>query len=65
MFALTYAYLIDTTRGHAASTADLRNLFQYMNEGDTFYDAFQRALGISVSSLEENYLAIMEGYLGR
>ncbi len=64
MFALTFAYLVDTTRGHGASVADLRNLFQYMKEGDTFHDAFQRALGISVSYLEENYMDIMEEYLG-
>lgn len=65
MFALTYAYLVDTTWGHGATVADLRNLFQYMKEADTFHDAFQRALGISVSALEESYLEIMEEYLGR
>jgi hypothetical protein len=64
MFALTYAYLVDTTSGHGASVADLRSLFQYMKDGDTFHDAFQRALGISVSYLEENYMDIMEEYLG-
>jgi hypothetical protein len=64
MFALTYAYLVDTTQGHAAGMTDLRNLFQYMKEGDTFHDAFQRALGISVSYLEQNYMDIMEAYLG-
>ncbi len=63
MFALSYAYLTDETRGFGASMADLRDLFQYMKNGDTFHDAFQRALGISVSSLRESYLDNMEEYL--
>jgi hypothetical protein len=64
MFALTYAYLVDATQGHGASMADLRNLLQHMKDGDTFHDAFQQALGISVSYLEENYIEIMQEYLG-
>lgn len=63
MFALTYAYLVDATRGHGASMGDLRDLFQYMKDGDTFHDAFQRALGIAVYSLKDNYMDIMEAYL--
>ncbi|UCC83944.1 MAG: hypothetical protein JSW46_03135 [Gemmatimonadota bacterium] len=64
MFALTYAYLVDTAAGHGASMADVRNLLRYMREDETFHDAFQQALGISLSYLEENYMDIMEEYLG-
>lgn len=64
MFALTYAYLVDPAAGQGATMTDLRNLLQYIRDGDTFHDAFQRALGISVTYLEENYMDIMEEYLG-
>jgi hypothetical protein len=63
MFALTYAYLTDT-RGHGASISDCRHLFQLMNDGEPFTAAFEMALGISLSYLEEHYYDIMEAYLG-
>jgi hypothetical protein len=64
MFALTYAYLTDSTRGHGASVGDYRDLFQLMKDGEPFTSAFEMALGISLSYLEEHYYDIMEAYLG-
>lgn len=38
-------------------------MFLLMAEGDSFRGAFQRALGISVTYLEENFFSLMEEYL--
>ena len=64
IFGLAYAYLVDQAHGHGATMADMRNLFQLMNEGQWFFDAFEQALGMSVASFEENFYSIMEAYLG-
>jgi hypothetical protein len=64
MFALSYAYLMDGTRGHGASISDVRDLFQYIKDGDSFSSAFERAFGVSPSYLEDSFYDIMEEYLG-
>lgn len=64
IFALTYAWLVDPAEGHGATIQDMKDMFQYMAEGDSFHDAFERALGISVAYLEENFFPLMEAYLG-
>lgn len=63
IFALAYAWLVDPAEGHGATIQDMKDMFQYMAEGDSFHDAFQRALGISVTYLEENFFPLMEAYL--
>jgi hypothetical protein len=62
MFGLAYKYLIDTIHGHGASMTDMRELFQFMKEGDSFEAAFERALGISVELYRENFFTLMEQY---
>lgn len=64
IFALAYAWLVDTEDGHGATIRDMKNMFQYMAEGDSFHGAFERALGISVDHLEQNFFELMEAYLG-
>lgn len=66
VFALTYAWLTDSVEngGHGATMADIRNMFRYMAEGDSFTDAFDRALGISLADLEAGYFDTMYAYLG-
>jgi len=64
IFALTYAYLTDSERGHGASIGDCRTLFQLMKEGEPFASAFEAAFGISLSYLEENWYDFMEAFLG-
>ncbi len=64
MFGLAVAYLMDGTRGHGATIGDCRDLFQYMKEGDPFELAFERASGVSVSYLRDNFFEIMEADLG-
>lgn len=63
IFALAYAWLVDVERGHGATVQDMKDMFQFMAEGDSFHDAFQRALGISVAYLAENFYPLMEAYL--
>ena len=46
-----------------ATIQDMKDLFQHMAEGDSFWIAFERVLGISVSYLEENFFTLMEAYL--
>ena len=38
-------------------------MFQYMAEGESFHDAFEHALGISVAYLEESFFSLMDAYL--
>ena len=63
IFALAYAWLVDAEGGHGATIQDMKDMFQYMAEGDSFHGAFERALGISVANLEENFFSLMEAYL--
>ena len=63
IFALAYAWLVDAEEGHGATIQDMKEMFLYMAEGDSFHDAFERALGISVAYLEENFFTLMEEYL--
>jgi hypothetical protein len=63
MFGLAYAYLVDTTHGLGSSISDMRDMFEYMKEGDGFYEAFEKALGISVTWYKENFYTLMEQYL--
>jgi len=63
IFALAYAWLVDPAEGHGATIQDMKNMFQYMAEGDSFHGAFERALGISITYLEENFFSLMEAYL--
>lgn len=63
IFALAYAWLLDADKGHGATIQDIKDMFQLMAEGDSFHGAFQRALGISVTYLEENFFSLMERYL--
>jgi hypothetical protein len=64
LFGLAVAYLMDGARGHGATVRDCRNLFQYMSDGDPFDVAFEKAFGISIAYLRENFFEIMEEYLG-
>ena len=63
IFALAYAWLVDTDEGHGATIQNMKEMFQFMAEGDSFHDALERALGISVAYLEENFFSLMEEYL--
>lgn len=63
IFALAYAWLVDADKGHGATIQDIKDMFLLMAEGDSFRGAFQRALGISVTYLEENFFSLMEEYL--
>jgi hypothetical protein len=63
IFALAYAWLVDAEEGHGATIQDMKDMFQFMAEGDSFHGAFERALGISVAYVEENFFPLMEGYL--
>jgi hypothetical protein len=65
MFGLAYAYLVDTAYGHGATISDMRQLFRLMAEGDTFEEAFAKALGMTVSYYEENFYDLMEEYLSK
>ena len=62
-FALAYAWLTDAEQGHGATIQDMKEMFQYMAEGESFHDAFEHALGISVAWLEENFFTLMDAYL--
>ena len=63
VFALAYAWLVDVEEGLGATIQDMKDMFQYMADGDSFHGAFERALGISVTYLEENFFSLMEAYL--
>lgn len=63
IFALAYAWLVDQGDGYGATIQDMKDMFQYMAEGDSFWNAFEEALGISVAYLEENFFPLMEAYL--
>lgn len=63
MFALAYYYLTDIEYGHGSTIRDMRNLFQFMAEGDGFHEAFERALNISVEYFHDNFYSLMENYL--
>jgi hypothetical protein len=63
MFGLAYAYLIDCEHGHGATIGDMRNMFSLMANGDEFFLAFEKALGMSVSYYEEHFYSLMEQYL--
>ena len=63
LFGLLYAYLVDAQRGHGATVADMRDLFQRMASGESFPAAFEHALGLRVDELEANYYQIMDAYL--
>ena len=63
IFALAYAWLVDAEDGHGATIRDMKDMFQHMAEGDSFHGAFERALGISVAYLEENFFSLMDAYL--
>jgi hypothetical protein len=65
MFALVYAYLVDGTRGLGVTNAECLDLFQYMKDGDPFDRAFERAFGITIAYMRENFYEIMEEYLDR
>jgi len=56
-------WLVDAEKGHGATIQDMKDMFQYLAEGDSFHGAFERALGISVTYLEENFFSLMEAYL--
>lgn len=63
MFALAYTYLVDSEFGHGATVSDMRYLFQLMKEGDTFEEAFETALDMSVTFFHDNFYTLMETYL--
>ena len=63
IFALAFAWLVDEVEGHGATIQDMKDMFRYMADGDSFWNAFERALGISISYLEENFFSLMEAYL--
>jgi hypothetical protein len=63
IFALAYAWLIDPMEGHGATIQGMKEMFQLMAEGESFHDAFEHALGISITYLEENFFSLMEAYL--
>jgi hypothetical protein len=63
IFALAYAWLTDAEHGHGATIQDMKGMFEYMAEGESFHDAFEHALGISVAWFEENFFALMDSYL--
>ena len=63
IFAIAYAYLVDTANGYGAEMEDIRELFQLMKEGYGFEEAFQISLGISVEWYRENFYTLMEEYL--
>ena len=63
MFGLAYAYLVDSEHGRGATIEDMRGLFAYMDDGDSFEDAFNKALGISVPWYRDNFYSLMEDYL--
>jgi hypothetical protein len=54
MFGLAYAYLVDGEDGHEATIENVRDLFAYVNDGDSFEEAFDKVLGISVSWYRDN-----------
>jgi hypothetical protein len=54
MCGLAYAYLVDGEDGHGATIENMRDLFAYVNDGDSFEEAFDKALGISVSWYRDN-----------
>lgn len=63
VFGLAYAYLVDPDHGYGATITDMRALFEYMKEGDSFETAFERALGMSVEWYRDNFYPLMEAYL--
>lgn len=63
MFALAYTYLVDSEFGHGTTVSDMRYLFQLMKEGDTFEDAFEKALHMTVALFRDNFYTLMENYL--
>jgi hypothetical protein len=63
MFALAYTYLVDSEYGHRATVSDMRYLFHLMKEGDTFHDAFDKALHMTVDFYHDNFYTLMENYL--
>lgn len=65
MFGLAYAYLMDRAQGHGATFADMRTMFQLMKEGQSFMEAFEQALGMSVAYYQENFYTLMEAYLSK
>ena len=65
MFGLAYAYLVDPVHGHGAGIADMRALFALMKERQPFADAFQGALGLSLSSFEADFYELMAAYLSK
>ena len=41
----------------------MKDMFEYMAEGESFHDAFEHALGISHAWFEESFFSLMEAYL--
>ena len=63
IFALAYAWLVDREDGLGATVQDMKDIFQLMAEGDSFHDAFEEVLGISVAYFQANFYRLMEAYL--
>ena len=63
IFGLIYAYLTDADGGLGATHQDFLDLFELMNQGVSFEDAFGQALGISIAQLRAGFPQNIDEYL--
>jgi len=61
-FELAVRYLVDP-QGHGRSVVDIKNMYLDIRRGDSFTQAFQNRMGLSVSQYEEDFFEIMMQYL--
>lgn len=62
VFELAVRYLLDEN-GHGASARDLVRIYDDLGRGLSFPVAFELHMGMSLQSYEDNFWALMNGYL--
>ena len=62
MFELAVRYFLDE-RGHGKALSDVRLIYEALDNGDTFTEAFERYMGMSVDTYEESFRGLMSEFL--
>lgn len=62
MFELAVRYLLNQ-RGHGKALSDIRLIYEALGNDDSFTEAFERYMGMSVDTYEESFLELMLEFL--
>jgi hypothetical protein len=62
MFELAIRYLLDN-RGHGKSLLDMKKLYFDLKRGDSFVDAFESNIGMSISYYELHFYELISEYI--